>query len=117
MRWRTKGKLPHGAEPGDRHLFLHRPRWWPRFLDCGCVVTRRPYLETYKFGHTAFEEMMSGMSFRPHRWGRKTICVQCMRRTADDNSQDLRAFLVHEEEFGAVFHGDILGAFEFEPCE
>jgi len=117
MRWRSKDKLPASPKPGDRHLFLHRPRWWPRFLDCGCVVIRRPYLETFKFGHTIFEEFSAGMSIRPHMWSRKTICIQCMRNHSDNLFKDLQQFLAHEEESGAVFHGDIIGAFEFEPCE
>lgn len=112
MRWK-RDKLPGSPKPGDRELFLHRPRWFPRFLDCGCVVVRRPYIETFKYG----DETLAGMSIRPHEWSRKTICIQCMRRVAEGNFQDLREFFVHEEESGAVFHGDILGAVGFEPRE
>lgn len=114
MRWKHCDDLSPSPKPGDRELFLRRPRWIPRFLDCGCVVVSRPYIETFKYGFSALDEIKAGMSIRPHRWSRKTICIRCMQRAAEGDLKDLGEFLVHEEESGAVFHGDILGAVEFD---
>ena len=101
MRWKSKFP-PDTAKPGECWLFVKAHKWWFHFLDCGCAVWSRPYIETWKYGHTRLEELARGLEVRPHMWGGKTTCFDCLKKAMEElnGPESIDAFLVEEEDRG-----------------
>lgn len=103
MRWKRKFP-PDDAKLGESWLFVKRPGILPRFLDCGCVVWDRPFMETHRFGHTLIEEIVAGIQVRPHRWAIKTTCINCLAELIGQHGGDkicsIDDFLDAERESG-----------------
>lgn len=104
MRWKKKSELSSNPKPGDKCLFLRKPfGLLPHFLDCGCIVWRRSYLQSWKYGQTILEEVLAGIQVRPHQWHSKTNCLECMQEMIDNTDSDVTTveeMLIHEEKSG-----------------